>query len=695
MSKNLILNELINAVMYDCYNYLLSISSDSVKDSINDLLEKRKYNVEIIRVSYVVFCFIYHLVQKDEDIINIEFFARNYLCTFYDYLWESDNILKNEATCLDICNAYIALKGFREFCVSSLDKEILKFNPDDYPHFYSLLTLYNKIEIVKNFYEININVLYNKVNQYDLLATEWVKNYKNENSIRILNFVIKNDKEKKTEMEIKDLREKFQLLMNNYKLLAIKSEINDINKKEQIVISQESISSIQSVSINKMDYLDNNINLLENTVKNIINPYNFNLWRKISNIILKNIFIILIKKGHVLSQRCSQSILKELERRYKSTDISNQKSYEIKIKNYKDSLKAQKKLSKVEDAPSADKKRTFNIIVISNKDGYDVNASLSIDFLFYIKENGSKADHFDEDILDLILFEDLNIKEIVSFENNIEEENKEEIKIDNKEKKYKGKTLFKGKELINMLITPQNYKKKDFKIDELSQDIYDEINSLINKIHSIDNIKNMSELINLSTNIKNRLNLLIDECEKDFNKKNINFSNENEIMELGKKDGNLMEAFISYKEMKNLKNKMELKLKLYNEINDNIRNIAIKKKKFEKYINELINENNKKMKEKVEIYDMHNLFKKYKADLLNKIDKEEEYKYYQTIFNNNNIKNFTLTDFLNFLKSQIDDETLSFSIIKRDIKNFNLLVEVIVNFPELNPIYKNYLDVKI
>ena len=147
MSKNLILNELINAVMYDCYNYLLSISSDSVKDSINDLLEKRKYNVEIIRVSYVVFCFIYHLVQKDEDIINIEFFARNYLCTFYDYLWESDNILKNEATCLDICNAYIALKGFREFCVSSLDKEILKFNPDDYPHFYSLLTLYNKIEI--------------------------------------------------------------------------------------------------------------------------------------------------------------------------------------------------------------------------------------------------------------------------------------------------------------------------------------------------------------------------------------------------------------------------------------------------------------------------------------------------------------------------------------------------------------------
>ena len=158
------------------------------------------------------------------------------------------------------------------------------------------MTLYNKIEIVKNFYEININVLYNKVNQYDLLATEWVKNYKNENSIRILNFVIKNDKEKKTEMEIKDLREKVQLLMNNYKLSAIKSEINDINKKEQIVISQESISSIQSVSINKMDYLDNNINLLENTVKNIINPYNFNLWRKISNIILKNIFIILKKK---------------------------------------------------------------------------------------------------------------------------------------------------------------------------------------------------------------------------------------------------------------------------------------------------------------------------------------------------------------------------------------------------------------
>jgi hypothetical protein len=79
--------------------------------------------------------------------------------------------------------------------------------------------------------------------------------------------------------------------------------LKSLEKAFQINTSQENYiiySGLNSneININKkeIEYLENKNKLLINNVKALTNPYNYNLRRKISNIILKNIFVILSKK---------------------------------------------------------------------------------------------------------------------------------------------------------------------------------------------------------------------------------------------------------------------------------------------------------------------------------------------------------------------------------------------------------------
>ena len=102
--------------------------------------------------------------------------------------------------------------------------------------------------------------------------------------------------------------------------------------------------------------------------------------------------------------------------------------------------------------PAADKKRKFNLITVKKNDKSDIIASLSIDFLFYLKELGNKFDHLDESILNYILFSDLTIIE----ENELEyEENKKEPK----EMEINEKT--EGKEKINDIAKQKIEEKPD------------------------------------------------------------------------------------------------------------------------------------------------------------------------------------------------------------------------------------------
>ena len=96
--------------------------------------------------------------------------------------------------------------------------------------------------------------------------------------------------------------------------------------------------------------------------------------------------------------------------------------YDKKCDNYKTKLSKMKDRSKTKDiSPSADSERSYNLITISQKGKDDIKSSLSIDFLFYLKEKGNQFNHFDENVLNFIIFNELNI---------IDEENEIIIKAD-------------------------------------------------------------------------------------------------------------------------------------------------------------------------------------------------------------------------------------------------------------------------
>ena len=199
----------------------------------------------------------------------------------------------------------------------------------------------------------------------------------------------------------------------------------------------------------KVKYLENSIISLKQTIINLGNPYNFNLWRKLSNIILKNLFVILHKKKYKLLQYCNRSVLKSLqnyESKFKGKKLT---AFKDKVKKYEDRLNGQIEGVQSSGASAADKERAFNIIVVENQIKY----SLVIDFLFFLKEKGNKINHFDEEIIDLILFDDLGIdmainedsheKDMNTFQT--EKENKQSVEKFNKN----SKTSFNVTEIIN------------------------------------------------------------------------------------------------------------------------------------------------------------------------------------------------------------------------------------------------------
>lgn len=155
----------------------------------------------------------------------------------------------------------------------------------------------------------------------------------------------------------------------------------------------------------KSEYFENIINSLKNAIINLGNPYNYNLWRKLSNIILKNLLVILSKKKYKFLQYKNKTVLSNLkyyESKLKKTQLLD---FQDKIKKYEENLENQEQNISFKGTSLADRKRNYNIIVVENQIKY----SLIIDFLFFLKEKGNKINYFDEEVIDLILFDDLNI----------------------------------------------------------------------------------------------------------------------------------------------------------------------------------------------------------------------------------------------------------------------------------------------
>ena len=90
------------------------------------------------------------------------------------------------------------------------------------------------------------------------------------------------------------------------------------------------------------------------------------------------------------------------------------------------------------------------------------------------------------------------------------------------------------------------------------------------------------------------------------------------------------------------------------------------------------------------------LFLEFKNTLKTRIVEEPEYRKYENIFNNKNIDEFSLEEIYSILKDTLKYNNASFSTIKKDITNFNLLIVVITEYKELkNFVYNQELDILI
>ena len=90
------------------------------------------------------------------------------------------------------------------------------------------------------------------------------------------------------------------------------------------------------------------------------------------------------------------------------------------------------------------------------------------------------------------------------------------------------------------------------------------------------------------------------------------------------------------------------------------------------------------------------LFLEFKNTLKTRIVEEPEYRKYENIFNNKNIDEFSLEEVYSILKDTLNYNNASFSIIKKHITNFNLLIAVITEYKELkNFVYNQELDILI
>jgi len=490
--------------------------------------------------------------------------------------------------------------------------------------------------------------------------------------------------------------------INNLELSNLNLELSNLNIQFKLLETNESLciqsiinSSYFDVDKIKINYLDAVICSLNNIVTKLSNPYNFNLWRKISNIILKNIFIILKSNKFTISQNVNESLSRELISQDNKNKIRDMKEFNKRIKNYEAKSKDKGKITTKNISPSADKERQFNLITIYNGNKPEITASLSIDFLFYLKERGNEINHFDEKILNLILFDNLEIKGEIVDQKELEEEKTNEIKNDDSNLNIinTGKTEFSGDELIDFLENPLKFQKKDDYITDKLKFIYSQIEEFKKSVGYKDNNKKICELKNEGQNILLKIEELLNNLETDFKNNNIDINNIEKI-----KDGENVDFFINkkikiYSSLKELDGKTNEKLILYENIKERYENlntsILFKKQK----INELIQEIKIGIDKIAKLIKMSDILKYYKDELLEKIKNENEYKNRSEIFNENTINNFTIDKFYSFLRLYLNSKENRYSIIKRDITKYNLYAAILEEFHEFKGIYKDNCDI--
>ena len=739
MSNYPTIEKLFNAIIKDCYDYLFSHTDDKARESITKLFDYNKDKDEIIQKSYIVLCSIIYEKASEEELNSIYEFTKKFIESIYSYLSDAKKNNNITSTINDCCNGYIAIFGYIYIFKGVFVKEFLQFFTQDHKYFKEVLTEFNILNEVKMHYENSINKLYKEKSIIidDQLFNEFISYFEEESfdfkkvekekkenekvsSPQKLNAEIKKDEisengNKSTQHETfdssiiqienksledgelvtkkKTLNNNPILLKNDILCIIIKKSYSYLTLLEKTLLKIEFKSAEIDSEKKKVKYLENSIISLKQTIINLGNPYNFNLWRKLSNIILKNLFVILHKKKYKLLQYCNRSVLKSLqnyESKFKGEKLT---AFKDKVKKYEERLNGQIGGVQSSGTSEEDKERAFNIIVVENQIKY----SLVIDFLFFLKEKGNKINHFDEEIIDLILFDDLGIDMAINEDSHEKEMNTFQTEKENKQSVEKfsknSKTSFNFAEIIDMLKNPFKYHQKDINIDKIYTAIYEKITRIKTDIGYDENIKLndiKKEIVDLSEEIQN----VVDSYEQYFTENKINYQNKNEKEILDTELKKHMKNYIYIKELQETINK---KIPSYENIINALSDLKTITEKCMKEVEELTEEIKiKRQTEEKTLKTISEVFFEFKNTLKKDIMRKEEYKKYANIFSEENINEFSLEDVYAIIEETLNFNNTSFSITKKDITNFNLLVEVITNFEELKCFeYNKDLDVLI
>ena len=257
---------------------------------------------------------------------------------------------------------------------------------------------------------------------------------------------------------------------------------------------------------------------------------------------------------------------------------------------------------------AADEESSYNLIMIYNKDKPDIIASLSIDFLFFLKGKSNQINHFNEKLLNFLSFEE----------------------------KLQGKSKFNGKELVEMLENPIKYQQKilkktdnlfdlrNNKINEFRKDIkYDD-----EKLKEISKFEKEKELEIFILRIRESIKNIENYIKKRYgNKVNINSLNIKEIDDIDLKEiyNIYLQLGIYEKEISNKINSFESEKKLVLDLQKCIKNYEI-------HINRMINQIKDKLKKEYKFIRLFDIFDEYKENLKTKIDKNKDYLQYKDIF---------------------------------------------------------------
>ena len=738
MSNYPTIEKLFNAIIKDCYDYLFSHTDDKARESITKIFDYNKDKDEIIQKSYIVLCSIIYEKASEEELNSIYEFTKKFIESIYSYLSDAKKNNNITSTINDCCNGYIAIFGYVYIFKGVFVNEFLQFFTQDHKYFKEVLTEFNILNEVKMHYENSINKLYKEKSIIidDQLFNEFISYFEEESfdfkkvekekkenekisSPQKLNAEIKKDEisengNKSTQHETfdssiiqienksledgelvtkKTLNNNPILLKNDILCIIIKKSYSYLTLLEKTLLKIEFKSAEIDSEKKKVKYLENSIISLKQTIINLGNPYNFNLWRKLSNIILKNLFVILHKKKYKLLQYCNRSALKSLqnyESKFKGEKLT---AFKDKVKKYEERLNGQIGGVQSSGASAADKERAFNIIVVENQIKY----SLVIDFLFFLKEKGNKINHFDEEIIDLILFDDLGIDMAINEDSHEKDMNTFQTEKENKQSVEKfsknSKTSFNFAEIIDMLKNPFKYHQKDINIDKIYTAIYEKITRIKTDIGYDENIKLndiKKEIVDLSEEIQN----VVDSYEQYFTENKINYQNKNEKEILDTVLKKHMKNYIYIKELQETINK---KIPSYENIINALSDLKTITEKCMKEVEELTEEIKiKRQTEEKTLKTISEVFFEFKNTLKKDIMRKEEYKKYANIFSEENINEFSLEDVYAIIEETLNFNNTSFSITKKDITNFNLLVEVITNFEELKCfVYNKDLDVLI